>query len=191
MSPAGLVTQTKSELTVLGELAANVVASSPHVPNDVRPLLAGAGALLIAVVAIGVNRRRRLGVLEVYGLSVAFVLVVWPQDTPRLWIPALPILVGYAIIGAQALARRQVVRLALALYVLTFAASGTLVLGNSVRISLSGSDFPDRWARETPLLNATYQVAFGRATLTAVGPVHPAALRVLRRYEPRASTLRR
>ena len=128
--------------------------------------------------------------LEVYGLSVASALLVWPQDAPRLWIPAVPILLGYAILGAQALARARLVQFGIGLYLLVFAMAGALVLGNSMRLSLSGSKFPDHWARDTPLLHATYQVAFGRATPEAAGPVHRDALRVLRYYEPRASTPR-
>ena len=188
-SGGDIVEQARLELSALGELATNVVASSPRVPNALSSLLAVAGALLIAVVAVGVIRRRRVGALEVYGFVLALVLIAWPLDAPRLWIPALPILIGYAIIGARALAVRKVVRLALTTYVFVFAAIGAVVLGDSARLSLSGSDFADRWASETPLLHATYRVAFGRADPAAVGPAHPGALRVLRYYEPRASAI--
>jgi hypothetical protein len=179
------------QVTSDGEVATNTSAESSHIPVGARPIYIGAGLVLLVVVAMGVAlRRRSLGVVDIYALAAALVLMAFPGNDARLWIPLVPILIGYAVVAAHAVARASVIRIALILYVLIFAAAGTAALAKSMRLSLSRSQFPDRWAHNTPQLHAAYEVAFGRASRAAVGPIDTVALRLLRYYEPRARTRR-
>jgi hypothetical protein len=176
----------KRELTALGELAVNLSTTSPHVPAAFDPFFVVAGVALLPVIAAGVWRRRTLGVSEVFALAVSIALIVWLEPASRLWMPVLPVLIGYGVAGTRALAHRPIARAGVALYILLFSAVGIATLGNSMRLSLSGSAFPEQWARDDPPLYAAYKVAFGQASAAAVGPPHPIALRILRWYEPRA-----
>jgi hypothetical protein len=188
-SPSFVAGRLRAHLDVLGELASNAAAS--RWPSIIRELRIVPGVLLLAVAGAGAIRRRCFGATEVFALSVAVVLVAWPLDAPRLWIPIVPVLIGYLVVAARPLTRVVVLRVALVAYMLLFAAGGAAMLANSTRLSLAGSKFADDWERKTPLMHATYEVAFCRATAATVGPVHPNALRVLRLYEPRAAACAR
>jgi hypothetical protein len=174
------------ELRALGELALNVSETSPYISAALQPFFALAGVAVLPVIAAGVWRRRTLGVSEVFALAVSIVLIVWLEPASRLWMPILPILIGYGVVGARALAHRPIARAGVILYILLFSAVGVATLGKSVRLSLSGSSFPEQWVGDDPPLYAAYEVAFGRASAAAVGPPHPIALQILRWYEPRA-----
>jgi hypothetical protein len=183
---SSVIALARSKLDALGDLTANVPAS--RWPAALGPLRAAAGAALLAVVGIGSIRRRKVSTPDVFALSTFLVLLAWPLDTPRLWIPVVPMLIGYGIVGGRLLARSPLFRLGLALYVAVFAAAGIAMLANSTRLSLSGREFADRWARQWPVLHATYEVAFCRASASSAGPVDAHALRLLRRYEALASS---
>jgi hypothetical protein len=186
VSSGGVFAQAKSKLTILGELATNIASSSRHVPDAAHSLYYVAGALLIVLIIVGSSHRRRLGLLEVYTASTVFILLVFPGNLSRLWIPIVPMLIAYVIVAAQALVRPRLVRIGLSIYLVAFAAAGVANLEKSVRLSLSGPQFADRWTR-VPSLRAAYKVAFGQVAPASVGVIDDDALRVLRYYEPRAS----
>jgi hypothetical protein len=178
--------QAKAKLTVAGELATNIPSSSRYVPDAAHPLYYVAGALLIAAIIVGSIHLRRLGLVEVYTASTVLVLLVFPGNLSRLWIPIVPMLIAYVLVAARALGRRGFVRIGLSIYVVAFAAVGVASLADSVRLSLSGPQFPERWT-SVPSLQAAYKVAFGQVAPASVGAIDHDALRVLRYYEPRAS----
>jgi hypothetical protein len=180
-----MIAQAKAKLTVLGELATNTAASSPHVPEAAHSLYYVAGALLIALIIVGSSHRHRLGLLEVYTASTVLVLLVFPGNSSRLWIPIVPMLIAYVIIATRAI-RPRLVRIGLSIYFVAFAAVGVAILTDSVRLSFSGPGFADRWT-EVPSLRAAYKVAFRQVAPGSVRAIDHDALRVLRYYEPRAS----
>ena len=114
------------------------------------------------------------------------VLLAFPGNLSRHWIPIVPILIAYVLVAARALGRRRSVRIGLSIYFVAIAAVGVANLADSVRLSLSGPQFPDRWT-SVPSLRAAYKVAFGQVTPASVGTIDHDALRVLRNYEPRVS----
>jgi hypothetical protein len=185
-SPDSVFGQAKAKLRVVGELATNIPGSSRYALDAARPLYYVAGALLIVLIIVGSIHRRRLGLVEVYTASTVLVLLAFPGNLSRLWIPIVPILIAYVLVAAQALGRRRSVRIGLSIYFIAFAAVGVVNLADGVRLSLSGPQFPDRWT-SVPSLRAAYKVAFGQVTAASVGAIDHDALQVLRYYEPRAS----
>ena len=93
---------------------------------------------------MGSIHRLRLGLVEVYTASTVLVLLAFPGNLSRLWIPIVPILIAYVLVAARALGRRRYVRIGLSIYFVAFAAVGAANLADSVRLSLSGPQFPDR-----------------------------------------------
>jgi hypothetical protein len=185
-SSSSVFGQARAKLRVVGELATNIPGSSRYVPDAAHPLYYVAGALLIAVVIVGSIHRRRLGLVEVYTASTVLVLLAFPGNLSRLWIPIVPMLIAYVIVAARMLGRWRLVRIGLSVYFVLFAVTGVAALADSVRLSLSGPQFPDRWT-SVPSLRAAYKVAFGQVTPTSAGAIDQDALRVLRYYEPRSS----
>jgi hypothetical protein len=185
-SPESVFGQAKAKLRVIGELATNIPGSSRYALDAAHPLYYVAGALLIVLIIVGSIHRRRLGLVEVYTASTVLVLLAFPGNLSRLWIPIVPMLIAYVLVAARALGRRRLVRIGLSIYFVAFAAVGVASLADSVRLSLSGAQFPDRWT-SVPSLRAAYKVAFGQVTPASVGAIDQDALRVLRYYEPRGS----
>jgi len=185
-SPDSVFGQAKAKLRVVGELATNIPGSSRYALDAARPLYYVAGALLIVLIIVGSIHRRRLGLVEVYTASTVLVLLAFPGNLSRLWIPIVPMLIAYVLVAARALGRRRLVRIGLSIYFVAFAAVGVASLADSVRLSFSGAQFPDRWT-SVPSLRAAYKVAFGQVTPASVGAIDHDALQVLRYYEPRAS----
>jgi hypothetical protein len=124
--------------------------------------------------------------VEVYTASTVLVLLAFPGNLSRLWIPIVPMLIAYVIVAARVLGRRRLVRIGLSIYFVLFAVTGVAALADSVRLSLSGPRFADRWT-SVPSLRAAYKVAFGEATPASLGAIDYDALHVLRYYDPRGS----
>ena len=150
------------------------------------------GTCVLLLIAVGLARRRRvLRAPDVFAIATMLVLLAWPLNAQRLWIPILPMVIAYAIGAAEILARTRPLRVGAYACAVLFALAGLAMQGDSVRLALSGDAFADRWAtRDLSTLNATYRVAFGRATPAEVGAIDPATLRLLRHYEERAKRAR-
>jgi len=171
-------------LTEWGQLATNVPYSqAPAALRAAFPVI-GAAALAIAVVALWA-RRRRVGPVEAFVVCYGLILLVWPYWDARFWLPVLPLVMAMVAQLVWRLIRTRPLRIAAAAYLALFALIGLIGLVYTTRISLSGSSFPDRY--RYPGLEATYEAAWGRRS--AEDPaVNADALRVLRRYEPRAAS---
>jgi hypothetical protein len=187
-------TDARAKLASLGEVAAQTnccvrAGRLIGVQNlaVVSDLFAAAGVAFIALAAFGWMAHRRFGAIEMFVLSTAAVIVVYAGGISRFWIAALPLLFAYAARGFQRLARFRISRLAAVVYLIGFAVAGGGWLAQSVRLSLAGRDFPRVAATSMfPQLAASYRVAFGEAVRGDRNEAMPAAVTLLRRYEPLA-----
>ena len=172
-------------LTECEQLAAN------GVPYNIAPALLQQAIPIFGVFALGLvalalwMRRRNPGPVEVYVACNLLILMVWPYWDARFWLPVLPLIMAMVAQLMAHVARTRLARALLAAYLTLFALMGLAGLAYNTRISLSGASFPDRY--RYPGLEATYEAAWGRRS--AEDPaVNADALRVLRRYEPRAAS---
>jgi hypothetical protein len=182
--PRLVVHRIAGELKTLGALVINVrAARASGVPAG---LYLAAGLIALAIAAYGIwTRRRQLEACDVFAGSVALILFVWPGDDARLWLPAAPLLGGYVAVVIRRYVRLRVVQVTALVCAATFAVFGAVTLARSVRIALSGSDFPAAWAGTAPLTRPTYEFAFFGTPVDRRRLKLP-ILRLLRRYEPRA-----
>ena len=138
-------TQVGTKLVSIGELATQTTCCG-RISPALMPELALAGAAALVPVALGLLGRRRLEFIEVFVLSTAAVIVVYQGAEARFWLPALPFLLAYGALGAARMARWRPFRFALILYAAAFVAAGGVWLGDSIRLSTAGDDFPRAWA---------------------------------------------
>lgn len=156
-------------------------------PGIISYAFAVVGLALVALVVLGWRARRRLGAIEVFVLATAAVNLVYAVGTPRYWLPALPFIIAYALLGLERFARLKRARVAVLAYVAAFAVAGAGWLIDSVRISTSGREFPRVAAAYLdPRLAASYRVAFGDPQSGDRLQASPLAVELLRRYEPLA-----
>jgi hypothetical protein len=171
-----------SHLTELGELAVNLPAGK--LPLKVRPALQILGAGVLALLAASLWRRRgSASPAEVFILATSGVVLVWPFEDTRFWIPVIPLsfgLLASAVRPVIADARRS---LMVVLPVTIFVVFGLAGQVYSARLSLAGDDFPNRFIDS--YLGPVYREAWGIPSTTNQPP-DPTALHVLRRFEARA-----
>lgn len=170
-----------------GEIALNV--PERFVPAS-RIVLPAAG--FFALVCVGAAmwmQRHRITVLRIYTVSCVAILMVWPYQDSRFWIPVLPLCIGFLLAGAKRYSRTLPRQAAAAAYVAVFCIAGCGALAWTTRISFSSDRFPRMYGDGR--LRATYEVAFAQCPdETSRAGVIPAAMDVLRRFEPRTAAAR-
>jgi hypothetical protein len=159
-----------------GAAAANVPTSwwSRQVT---APLTAAAGTALLAVTAWALwNRRRSLGPVDGWVVGTLGMILLYPPEHPRFYVPVIPFLIGYCTLAA-----RRMVAPAIACAAV-FAVLGLYGLIVSTSLSYAGTDFPERYA--SGRLAATYRVGWGVPRPGDEADVDQRALWALRRYDP-------
>jgi hypothetical protein len=125
-------------LWTIGSVVVNVpwTQFSPY-----RPAFLFAG--LVAVVWIFSTVRLRLPrtPAAVYLVSFLVLLVLWPYDALRLWLPIVPLLIGYAESASFRFTPGRKWKVFVRLYVAWFAFAGLGALAYTTRITFSGKDF--------------------------------------------------
>jgi hypothetical protein len=152
-------------------------------------VLVAAGVGLLALCVVGLLSHRRLGPIELFVISTAAIILVYRGAVPRFWLAAVPFMIVYTGFGLQRFARSLgLATPATALYVIAFAVAGGVWLGRSIAISTSGRRFPQVWATQIRgrSVAAAYRVAFGEARPRDALAARPAAIELLRHYEPLA-----
>lgn len=168
----------ESRLAEIGSLALNLPES--RVPDSVLWFLRAAGAAALGVVALGFwSRRGRFGCVDAFVLPYLLLLCVWPFHYARFWLPVLPLLIGY---GALAVGRSAAFRG----YLVAYAAAGIAALGYSTLLTFAApGPFAD--GHSLGVMKNTYRAAFGLPPAPDGGRVNARAVRVLKRFEPRAA----
>jgi hypothetical protein len=143
----------------------------------------GAIALFACVFGIWTKRDRTDSVL-LYVIGGACIVLAYPWFDTRLWLPFVPFLMAYTLVGFERILPARMLRPLLLAYCSSFVLLGVIALGFSTRLTFSGSRFPDLYGDGN--FRATYKLAlFGEQP--AIGAnVDRDALYLLRRFEPRA-----
>lgn len=173
------------KLSEFGEIAVNAPRS--RLPRSLWVALPVIGTAGLVLTLLGIwRRRRKLGVLELYFLSYLLMLVAWPASDSRLWLPVIPMMMAWVTTALQTDSPSRAARNGLLLYLSWFCASGGAAMYYSSYQSFSGDAFPDRYGMGGAL-TPTYRLAFDRAqSVDGEQDIDSLALRMLRRFEPRA-----
>ena len=175
-----IVSDLKDHTQEWGELAVNVPVSK--LPGGLALPVRIAGFLALLLGATGTwEKRRRIDAAVWYLAGFAAIVFAYPWFDTRLWLPVLPLLMGYVLIGARRLAPSRLLRPAIFAYCLVFCLLGMVALGYSTRLTFAGPRFPDLYGDGT--LRATYRNAFLGESPKNAADISPDALYLLRRYE--------
>jgi hypothetical protein len=175
-----LVSDLSDHTLEWGELAVNAPVSK--LPARLEPFIRIAGffALLLAVTGIW-EKRRTLNASFWDVAGFASIVFAYPWFDTRLWLPVLPLLMGYVLIGARCLIPSRLLRPVIVAYCVLFCLLGMVALGYSTRLTFAGSKFPDLYGDGT--LRATYRNAFLGESPMHADDVDQDSLYLLRRYE--------
>jgi len=132
-------------LSGLGEIVVNLPFSRLR---DWRLGFGIAGFISLVAFAIGFRRARApLNPARLYLLTYILVVAVWPNPSPRLWMPVIPLLI--AEVG-RVISELPTMRWKTALvgtYAAWFALTGIAALAYTSRISFSGANFEKVYGR--------------------------------------------
>lgn len=172
-----LFTTIRSHVWEWGQLVLN--APAWVVPESIRLLVLPLGVLFgIAVFLILWERRRAAGPIEIYLLMYFAIMIVWPYEDVRFWIPVIPLLAGLIVERASRM-RSFFSRRALLLYLVVFIAAGLAGQAYNARLSLMGDRFPEAFRDDR--FGPAYRKAWGISD----EPAEQLIVDLLRRYEPR------
>jgi hypothetical protein len=163
-----------------GELAVNAPVSKLPAGVELPVRIIGFLAVLLAATGLW-EKRRTLDAPVWYTAGFAAIVFGYPWFDTRLWLPILPLLMGYILIGARRLVPARLLRPALLAYCSVFCLLGMVALGYSTRLTFAGSRFPDLYGDGT--LRATYRAALLGEPPKNPDEVDPDSLYLLRRYE--------
>ena len=169
-------------VTELGELAVNLPQRQLPASLRIVALFCLGIAISLVILAGLLQRRDRICSIDVYFISYIGIIFVWPYRDPRFWLPILPLVIAYARVGLLGCLRTKLWVAPFQVFKVAFALAGVVALSYTTRLSLSGQDFPARYA--TGPLRATYCAA-----LNACGgqydikEVDPKILHILQTYQ--------
>jgi hypothetical protein len=142
--------------TELGQIALNL----PERLGTYGPVPVAAGLVLTLLLLAGIySRRNGLTPVEVFFVTYCACLAVWPFPDVRFWLPLLPLLFAYALLGSRQLRWHRESSPRPALYFVYFLLAGLAALAYSTRISLAGPRFPELYGNGS--LRATYCADLG------------------------------
>src|SRR5581483_627630 len=177
---AELPRQLRAKLDTVAAVSANV--SPDHWPGSLSWAMPLAGAAALALLALGVARRRRLGAPEAFLVGATLVLFVWPENSTRLLIPVFAPAAGAMLVALRSLWRWRPVQLLAAAWAAAFLLAGGATLVHGVLLDYAGARFPEKWKVNRPALTASYEIADGQLSRRSGVPYDADALRLLLRY---------
>ena len=165
-----------------GEMFINVPMSRLPGFMELPVRILGVFAILMAGLGIWI-RRKSSDSLMLYVLGTAAIVFVYPWFDTRLWLPVVPFLMAYVLLGVEHVVPKRIFRPAAFAYCSLFCVIGAIALAYSTRLTFAGPRFPELFGDGR--LRPTYRYAQGGATATDLKDVNEDALYLLRRYDSR------
>ncbi len=106
-----------------------------------------AGIVFVVFVMINFNWWRVRTPATLYLACFVAVLIAWPYDAPRLWLPIIPLIIGYLSTAAPRFVIPRVGPKLQKLYAVLFAMGGLAAIGYSTRVALAGNNFSRVYGR--------------------------------------------
>lgn len=169
-----------------GEMALNVPISRIPAAFGIVLRMCGGMAILLATVGFWL-RRHNFDSVAVYVLGFSAVIFAYPWQDSRLWLPILPFLMGYTLLGLQRLIPGEMRKPILSVYGVYFCLLGIAALAFSTRLTFAGPRFADIYGDGH--FRATYKFALQGEAPTNAGAIDADGLYLLRRYEWRAKAV--
>jgi hypothetical protein len=175
-----LASNLRDHMTEWGELTLNAPVSK--LPGVLALPVRFVGFFAILLCAIGIwQERKKLDVLVWYVVGYACVVLAWSWFDARFWLPVLPLLIGYVLIGLRRTIPPNRLQPAIFAYCALFCLLGVVALAYSTRLTFAGARFPDLYGDGR--FRATYRYALRGEMPNNVNDINEDALYLLHRYE--------
>lgn len=168
----------------LSQVYLNVPAS--RIPSEMLTAyyIIGAAFCIVALRGLWICSRK-FRYLELYTITYSVIVLAWHYHDPRFWMPVIPLLIMYLLIGFRSLEIRGVFQKARVCWLMIYCIMGIAAFGHSTHLTFAGRDFGNYYGDGT--YRETYDAALnGGDGLSSKNIVLP-AYRLLVDYEPLAS----
>jgi hypothetical protein len=177
-----LLNNIRFRMNEFGEITLNVPITK--VSLWFHPLFALAGLASLVIIAsgiLGMFARRTVGPVEIYVISYFGIMFAWPYADSRFWIPILPIILSYYIIWFFHADNEWRIRCGI-IFLCWFVFAGLGALAYSIRISVSGKQFPDLYG--DGYLRSAYCIFLHGCPSDSVSAHDEKILKLLKTYTP-------
>jgi hypothetical protein len=175
-----LASNLRDHTTEWGELTVNAPVSKLPGVLELPVRIVGFSTILLCAIGIW-QKRKKLDALLWYVLGYASIVLAYPWCDARLWLPVLPLLIGYVLIGLKRMVPPSLLQPVIFTYCALFCLLGVVALAYSTRLTFAGARFPDLYGDGR--LRATYRTALRGEMPNNVNDINQDALYLLRRYE--------
>ena len=131
-------------LWTIGALAINVPLTRF---SAYRPAFLIAGFTIVAWISSTVRIRLPRTPAGIYLLSFLFVLLIWPYNAQRLWLPIVPLLIGNLEGASLRFEPGRKWKMFMRAYIAWFTFAAACALGYTTSITFSGKNFPNVYGR--------------------------------------------
>jgi hypothetical protein len=158
-----------------------------RIPSRTGGIFMIIGGIVVALALTGLVRRRRVGVVEVYCLAYAAIILAWwaPVGEPRLIIPIIPFLFVYAFLGTASIDLARWENGLLVVWAIVYAAGGIAALYYSARLTSAAEQFPALYG--SGYYRATYCHFLKACPLDDARALDFDALRVLETFQGKSN----
>jgi hypothetical protein len=122
----------------LGEVVVNLPFSRF---KGLKHVFLAVGAVAGAGVLLALRRPFNVSISSVYLVSYLVILLIWPHDSSRLWMPIIPLLIAHSAAIIRQYSNSRTVALTVRSYVFWFVLTGLGSLAYTTRISFAGDNF--------------------------------------------------
>lgn len=156
-----------------------------RVPNGLMPAVYLAGVPLVFFMIRGIGERlNKLRCTDIYFLTYATIILTWHYFDTRFWLPVLPFLFMYTLLGLKQYWHLRLIRFGTISWISVYCLMGIAAMGYSSFLSFSGTRFAEIYGDGT--YRNTYRAAFFGKNAVENGDIIDNGYRVLKWYDPRA-----
>ena len=175
-----LLSNLKDHTQEWGEMTVNAPVSK--LPRGLVLPVRGLGLVALLICAAGLWGRKKLDAVAGYVLGFSCMVLAYPWFDTRLWLPLVPLLMNYVLIGWKRLVNPRILQPIIVAHCAVFLLLGVVAMGYSTRLTFAGPKrFPDLYGDGR--LTMAYRVALQGEEIANPSDVDPDAIYLLRRYK--------
>jgi hypothetical protein len=150
----GLLAALGKRISLMASGWGEIVLNLPFARfKNLRPIFVAAGVVSALILAASTRKPHRLTLAPIYLTTYLIAIALWPNPSPRLWMPIVPLLIAEVILAIDRLPRTRWTTIGVGAYASWFALTGLIALAYTSRISLAGEDFPRLYGKNGGMAN--------------------------------------
>ena len=176
---SGIIIVLRYRTEELGELAVNFPLT--RISGNISWFLIIIGSIVFMCIIRGIwLRRKDYGVVDYFFITFMGLLLFWPYQDARFWLPIVPLGMCFIARGIGGIGKANFLKRAITVYLVMFVVLGLGVFAHTTRVSFSGSNYPN--LLNNKLYYNEYRIAISENNPEMIAKADQYALHVLEKY---------